>query len=68
MDTTEMKHDHNSKFECKTTPHLSSAEAEFEGIRLATRINEWYRDLPHTRRRIHEVTRSGEGYLTDQKR
>ena len=29
--------------ECKTTSHLSSAEAEFEGIRLATRIHEWYR-------------------------
>ena len=29
--------------ECKSTPHLSSAEAEFKGRRLATRIHEWYR-------------------------
>jgi hypothetical protein len=28
---------------CKSTPHLSSADAEFEGIRFATRIHEWYR-------------------------
>ena len=28
---------------CKSTSHLSSAEAEFEGIRLATKIHEWYR-------------------------
>ena len=39
--------------EYKSTPHLSSVDADFEGIRLATRIG------------IHEVT-SSEGYLTDQ--
>ena len=31
------------KDECKSTPYLSSAEAEFKDIRLATRIHEWYR-------------------------
>ena len=30
--------------ECKSTPYLSSHGAEFESIRLATRIHEWYRD------------------------
>ena len=29
--------------ECKSIPYFSSAEAEFKGIRLATRIHEWYR-------------------------
>ena len=30
--------------ECKSTPYLSSYETEFESIKLATRIHEWYRD------------------------
>ena len=30
--------------EHKSTPHLNSRGAEFESIRLATRIHEWYRD------------------------
>ena len=30
--------------EYNSTPHLSSRGAEFESIRLATRIHEWYRD------------------------
>ena len=30
--------------EYKSTPHLNPRGAEFESIRLATRIHEWYRD------------------------
>ncbi len=30
--------------EYKSTPHLNPRGAEFESIRLATRIEEWYRD------------------------
>ena len=30
--------------ECKSTPYLSSYGTEFESIRLATRIHEWYRN------------------------
>ena len=30
--------------ECKWTPYLSSYGTEFESIKLATKIHEWYRD------------------------
>ena len=41
--TTKRNLDHGSKGEYKSIPHLNPRGAEFESIRLTTRIEEWYR-------------------------